>query len=37
MVDHVMKMEDAVALIDARAPAQVRGSYKKREAVENSN
>lgn len=37
LVDHVMKMEDAVALIDARVPNQVRGPYKKREIAENSN
>lgn len=37
LVDHVMKMEDAVALIDARVPNQVRGPYKKRSPEEISN
>lgn len=39
LVDHVMKMEDAVTLIDARLLAQVRGLYKKRAVEEpvNSN
>lgn len=37
LVDHVMKMEDAVTLIDARVPNQVRGPYKKRSPEEISN
>jgi IS1 family transposase len=37
LVDHVMKMEDAVAIIEARIPNQVRGPYKKRQLAENSN
>jgi IS1 family transposase len=37
LVDHVMKTEDAVALIDARVPNQVRGPYKKRSPEEISN
>ena len=37
LVDHVMKMEDAVALIDARVPNQVRGPYKKQSPEEISN
>ena len=37
LVDHVKKMEDAVALIDARIPNQVRGPYKKRSPEEISN
>ncbi len=37
LVDHVMKMEDAVALIDTRVPNQVRGPYKRRSPEEISN
>lgn len=37
LVNHVMKMEDAVTLIDARVPNQVRGPYKKRRPEEISN
>lgn len=37
LVDHVMKMEDAVTLIDARVPNQVRGPYKKRSPEGISN
>lgn len=37
LVDHVMKMDDAVALIDARVPNQVRSPYKKRSPEEISN
>jgi len=37
LVNHVMKMEDAVALIDARVPNQVRGPYKRRGPEEISN
>ena len=39
LVDHVLKMETAVAMIDARVPAQVRSPYKKRAVEEpvNSN
>ena len=38
LIDHIMRMTDVVELIDAAnlVPA-VRGPYKKREAVENSN
>jgi hypothetical protein len=37
VMDRIMKMEDCVALIDARNVPGPRGPYKKREAVENSN
>ena len=38
LCDHVMKMTDCVALIDAANPVPaVRGSYKKRETVEITN
>ena len=37
LTDRVMKMADAVALIDARQTAPVRGPYKKRIAGEISN
>ena len=38
LIDHVMKMSDIVALIDAANPAPAaRGPYKKREVAEISN
>lgn len=38
LLDRVLKMTDVVALIDAANPVPaIRGPYKKREAVENSN
>jgi hypothetical protein len=36
VADRVMKMEDAVALIDAAIPAQMLGPYKKSSIVEGS-
>ena len=32
VTDRIMKMEDAVALIDAAVPAQMRGPYRKRDS-----
>jgi hypothetical protein len=37
LTDRIMKMADAVALIDAAQVPAVRGLYKKRVAAENSN
>ncbi|MGY3572898.1 IS1 family transposase [Bradyrhizobium sp. USDA 4504] len=37
LVDHVMKMEDAVTLIDKRSAPGLRGPYKKREPDQISN
>lgn len=37
LVDHVMKMEDAVTLIDKRTAPGLRGPYKKREPDQISN
>nr|WP_249142082.1 IS1 family transposase [Bradyrhizobium diazoefficiens] len=37
LVDHVLKMETCIALIDAKQAPKVRGPYKKRQAAEISN
>jgi hypothetical protein len=37
LVDHVMHMDDCVALIDAKQAPRVLGPYKKREVAEISN
>lgn len=37
LVDHVMKMEACIALIDAKQAPKVRGPYKKREVAQISN